>query len=319
MNPENTSPSPSLPRFETIPYRPDGGFSSAGSAFMVAAAMVAGLVLGLIASVIGQWFYLVLLFPALIGLGMGAICKFAIRLGKVRNPLVAGLAGFMGGCMAMLTMHYCDYHRSMDELEQKLPGVRQHLGFWRFMDLQATQGVTIGRATAGNKDKGMNLGYTGSIIYWLIEVLIVAGIAYAMARSFAAEPFCRQCRDWKESRVVGGVSIDGQVAAQALGDGDLTTFFQHVQKPDEASPPHVVHAAVCKGCGTSGTIDVKVSKTSTNDQGQVEFTEVAHVTYPGEALAVIEAVFAAPPVETPPATEAAKTGEATPGEPQAPA
>ena len=33
MNPESASPTPSLPRFETVPYRPDGGFSAAGTNF----------------------------------------------------------------------------------------------------------------------------------------------------------------------------------------------------------------------------------------------------------------------------------------------
>lgn len=324
MTPESASPPPSFPRFETMPYRPDGGFSPAGSAFMVCAAVVSGLILGLIASVIGQWFYLVLVFPVAIGIGMGAVCVFAIQFGKVRSPMVAGLAGFLGGCMAMFTMHYGDYQRFLGEFEQQFPGIRQRMTFVDFMDLQATQGVTIGKATAGNKDRGMNLGYTGSLIYWLVEALIVAGIAFAMARSSAAEPFCRQCRDWKEARTLGGVSIVPETATQALNAGDLSVLYHHLQKPDGTAPTCVFQAAVCKDCGASATVDVKVSTATQNDKGEVQLAELAHVTYPGEALAVFEAVFAVVPSGADaavdgPGPETKITGEAASGEPQTPA
>lgn len=302
MTPENSSasPAPSFPRFETAPYQPDGGFSSGGSALMIAAAVVTGLVLGFLASMIRQWFYLVLLFPLGIGLAMGAVSIWAIKQGKIRSPMIAGVAGFFGGCTAMLAMHFFDYQRFLVAVEKEMPGARQVMeangfGFWQFMDVQAEEGVKLSRARGGNKDKGLNLGYTGSIIYWSIEALIVAGIAFAMARSSAGEPFCRQCRNWKETRTFGGLSIGTHAASTALTDGNLSAFYQALQAPDLSSPTVVLQAAVCSGCVGSGAIDVKALEATQNDKGELQFNELVCVTYPGAALPVFEAVFASVP------------------------
>src|SRR5260370_42594766 len=94
----NLEPDPSLQapqrgavlRFETSPYQPDGGWPPSGAFRILSVALVAGLGLGWLASFVGQWFYLILLFPILLGGGVGAAGNWANRSGKVRNSLVAG-------------------------------------------------------------------------------------------------------------------------------------------------------------------------------------------------------------------------------------
>ena len=177
------------------------------------------------------------------------------------------------------------------------------------MNLQAEQGVQIGRARAGNRDNGINLGYAGSFIYWMIEIFIVAGIVYAMAHNTAGEPFCVQCNNWKATRTLGSLGIGNPEVAQALADGNLTPLHEKLQTPDPLGLTCVLQAAVCDACGTNAAIDVKALEAKQNDKGEFQFAELAHFTYPGEALPVFETLFTLAPPETEPAPPAEETRE----------
>ncbi len=96
---------PPAPHFDATPFQPDGGAPFAGIMLTISVAIVSAALLGFIGSMIGQWFYLILIFPLGIGAGVGAAVAFALKQGKVRNPAVGVLAGFLGGVIAMLTMH----------------------------------------------------------------------------------------------------------------------------------------------------------------------------------------------------------------------
>ena len=58
-----------MSRFTPEDYKAEGGFSLLGVPVLLAALCVAAVGLGWLASYIGQWFYLILLFP--IGLTSG--------------------------------------------------------------------------------------------------------------------------------------------------------------------------------------------------------------------------------------------------------
>ena len=50
--------------------------------------------------------YLILLFPLAIGAAIGSIGVQLVEAGKVRSPLLGGVAGLFGGVVAMFAMHY---------------------------------------------------------------------------------------------------------------------------------------------------------------------------------------------------------------------
>ncbi|MGH7174448.1 MAG: hypothetical protein ACRELG_29630, partial [Gemmataceae bacterium] len=153
------APSPPPPRFQTQPYVPDGNFPPLGLALTLGGGLMAAVLVGFLASVIGQWFYLVVLFPLLIGLALGGVGMAFIKIGKLRSPLLAGVAAGLSGIMAMGTMHYVNYQRFLDAVAEALPIERADLengiNFAKYLDLNAKEGVTIGRAAA-HKDKGIN-------------------------------------------------------------------------------------------------------------------------------------------------------------------
>ncbi len=310
------APSRPAPAFEVSPYRPEGGFSQMGSLLAIGLSLVGGLVLGFAAWFISQWFYLVLLFPIAIGAALGGLGRVGVRVGKVRSPLMAGLAGFCGGCVAMIGMQYFEYRQFLRERDQHVPAQLRAMvlqmdknaplpqdpdaaafveglrvsSFIDYVDLSARQGVEIKRAKGGGKDKGMNLGYYGSYIYWGVELLIVAGIAFAMTRTAAGEPYCTACNSWKPERAIGTFNHAADHCTRALSEGTLTRL---TEPPAAGSPIEtlLLAAAVCPHCQSQAPVDVKLQRVSVNSKGERNVAQLAQVTYPGEALTALETLF----------------------------
>jgi hypothetical protein len=293
---------------------------------LVGALLVAGGVLGFVVHLVSQAFYLIILFPALIGLALGAIGSRMVKQGRVRSPLLGGVAGFLGGVLAMLMVHYFDYQQFRKTLAHELarmtpqqreerfgdinPADRQNVdaimrargreGMWGFMDYQAEQGVELKKASSGGK--GLNLGYTGSYIYWAIEVLIVAGISFGMIRGAASEPYCAGCDQWKKPQVLGFLETDPATASAAVRSGDLQRFRD--ARPSAGGGPTRVTVASCEtGQGRCG-VDVKLESIGVDKKGNQQTKKLAHVTYPPEALPHLAAVFQPAPVAATPGVPA---------------
>lgn len=323
------------PRFEPTPYRAEGGYSPGSSALLLIASLATGLVLGLVFGFVRRWFYLILVFPVLIGLAVGGVGYWAVRQGKVRSTVLSGVSGLLGGLFAMLTMHYMGYldfennvgpftpevRAQMRELLKKpLPNIvgpaaddklglamlqdpafRAMIGvkdFPSYVDFRAVVGVQIsGSRNVGKQGGGLNLGYEGSYIYWLVEVLIVAGIAVFIQAQAAKQPFCNQCQNWKETRGLGMITRAEMAAMQS---GELEALRS--PPPATQNPQMVmVSASVCPHCGEAAPVDVKVEEiTGVDNNNKPQTRELTHVTYPGEALPYLQAIFQPlPPAEPP--------------------
>jgi len=310
--------------FPTTPYQPDGGYTTGGLLMLLAALAASGAVLGYIAHIISQWFYLILIFPLFIGFAIGAVGIRMVNKGRVRNPWLGGLAGFLAGIFAMMSMHYFDYEhfrstlsgvppalRAMAQLppdqipqdrppdltaeqwlhiNQILPLLRIH-SFPQFMDWQARAGVTI----SGRHGSGINLGHTGSYIYWFIEMLIVAGITFAMVHEATTEPYCRHCDRWKTKKTLGYLSGDPQTLTTALNTGDLTNLA--AAQPTAAETPLRLSAAACDACLGKNPIDLKLEQITKDKKNNTETKTLTHITCPPEVLPTIASLFAPP---TPP-------------------
>ena len=283
--PEETPPPPPAPRFEVQPYVPDGNFPPLGLALTLGGGLAAAVLVGFLASVIGQWFYLVILFPCLIGLALGGVGMAFIKAGKLRNPLFAGIAAALSGIMAMGTMHYVNYQRFVDTMAKALDvapaEVEEHFSFAKYIDSMATEGVTLSRAA--HNDKGMNLGYVGSYIYWLVEMAVVAGIAWAMMRTTASAPFCVGCNSWKNERRVAMITVPAEdLAVRAVQEGEAVSLLSCAE-PIKAEGL-LLKTAVCPHCGADGEVDISLERLTKNSKGQQQKTTVTCTTYPGEVL-----------------------------------
>ncbi len=309
-----TPVAPSLPRdlaFDTQPYVPDGGFSAVGLLVLLIGLGAAGIGMGALAYYVSQWFYLILLFPFAIGIVIGGVGMVLVKAGKVRAPWLAGIAGLLAGVLAIVTSHYLEYRQfnidlndnrakaqfkmllaANDEKEvlKRLLAVKS---FPDFVDAKAHEGVTIKRG--GGNDKGINLGYIGSYIYWLVEMSIVAGIVFAMTWKPAREPFCTTSNEWKTERCGDNFAVPQELGVDAVvsavGDGAVGKLAELKQVARESTTPTIpvrIYVYASPQHSDVTPVDVKLNKFVTNKNGQQEEKEILLITYPAHALPSLE-------------------------------
>jgi hypothetical protein len=264
-------------RFVPEDYKPDGGFSPLGLPVLLVALCVAAVALGWVVSFIGQWFYLILIFPLAIGLGLVVVGLFLGHLCKMRSLAVSGLLGLIASVVALVAMHYFDYRREFSGVPTPT--------FLGYLDLKATQGVEI----SSRGGSGLNLGYVGTWVYWAVEFLAVAALATLGLVGGAAAPFCPACNSWKVDRKLGTLRARGGDLVVLFREGEIDRLADH--EPLGRDGELIVTAAVCPNCGDESPIDVKVEERTKDGEGNESTNELAHLTYPGEALAEFEAVF----------------------------
>jgi hypothetical protein len=291
------APSPrSLPRFDTEPYRVRSGASPVGVLVLFGMTLPVAILCGFLLSFIGQWFYLILIFPAVAALGVVAAGFGGVQVGKVHSPAIAGLVGLLAGAVVMLAMHYFDYQRFLGLLQAQAPGAPAP-GLFQFVDLRAHAGVVIAGKGGG---KGMNLGYVGSYIYFAVEFLVALGICTAALYSFAHAPFCTDCNTWKKERTLGGFTLPVtgtskatcDAAAAAFTKGKVTQLVNDDPEAPGETVAFVLTAFECPNCGEEAPADVALKCVTKDKEGKTVLQELAKVTYPAEAVPVLERVCA---------------------------
>lgn len=318
-----TSMPTNYPKYTVKPWQPDGGFTTNGLITMLGVMFVAGAAIGFAAHFIANYFYLIILFPVAIGFALGWLGVRLVKYANLRNPLLGGLAGFVGGAAAMMMMHYFDYNQfrtaqaaaiqenpHLREVRDATPAQRDEIvaaespedradvrayldalavrNFAGFMDYSARQGVELKKGSG----KGLNLGYVGTYIYWVVELLIVAGITFAMVRGQTTEPFCTDCSVWKPFRRLGAFGDSPESALAGVTGGDVNALA--AAKPGSINSPLELHVAECANCKRADA-NVKLELLSTNEKGQVERKVLAHAMWPAESVPVLDSLFAPPP------------------------
>lgn len=303
---------------DSKPYQSKGGFSLNGVLTLVSGLALVGGVLGYVAHWAAQFFWIVILFPILIGAILGVIGERLVRKARIRNPLVGAAAGLVGGVLAMGCMHYFDYKQFVSQIESSAPefvamlalppnereevaaasddpqSVRQAFAalesFKGYIDYQATLGVEL--SSAGKA--GLNIGYIGTYVYWIVEVLLVGAVTLVMVRKATAEPFCDACDQWKDLRPLGGISGDPMVAAEALERGDLDRLS--AAGSNTVIHQVAVYAHLCPLCsGARSPVDLKLTQMIPGKDGKTVQHVVRFVTWPSESLPALADLFSKPP------------------------
>ncbi len=303
-------------------YRPDNGFETAGIVQLLGALAITGALLGLIADYISQWFYLVILFPVGIGIALGFVGGKVIHQSKIRNASLAALAGLLGGLFAMFVMHYSSYYRFAKQFETLDPQLKTYLedtpeakatfmqslgdedsvafkemddayeasrSFITYIEYLAHEGVSI----SNHGRKGINLGYWGTYIYWLIEIGIVAGIAFITLRKQARFPYCGRCHNWKALEILGNFGGEKPKTLDVLKSGRVSEFTSC--DPQPAAPTGLVLTmASCSKCREMVPADLMLESVTLNRKKERKQKELTSVTYPGLAMKDLRSVFTFP-------------------------
>ena len=271
------APDPQSQRqFPVLPYAASRGGPAYALGVSAFGGLMTALVFGVAVAFVRSMFWIVMVFPLLHGVLVGAGVGIPARLTKCRYQKGLALVGAVCGVLSYVVVHYVFY------LSFVGAGNGPPIGFWEYMDVKATEGVRFGQAGAGGAGNG--IGYTGSIIYWVFEAIITAAGAAALASVCVGSPFCEGCNRWKRKRQLGPYRVEPGYSVPAVAAGLPTGLLV----PADGKKSVVVALYVCPACGDQGTLDVKV--TGTHQDGRKMLTWNGFVTYPGEALQTFDEV-----------------------------
>ncbi len=124
----------------------------------------------------------------------------------------------------------------------------------------AQEGTSI--SDVGRADDATNIGMVGTYLLWLLELLIVLGVAGAIAWEQVRQPFCERCKEWfqRAERVVAVAPASAQAEVlSAIETGNAHGLAQ-AWSPIDASKPFIAIAVRrCAKC-SSGQAFVDVAR-----------------------------------------------------------
>jgi hypothetical protein len=122
-------------------------------------------------------------------------------------------------------------------------------------------------------------------------LMVVAGCGFgsaAMAHSRASQPFCAPCGSWKKVRLQRRLGVPAHILYRAVQTGDVMPLAE-LDLTREG--PMRLTVTACPSCGLEVPAEVKLEHQTIDGRGRARTEVLAHVTYPGSAAVVLEAIF----------------------------
>jgi hypothetical protein len=171
------------------------------------------------------------------------------------------------------------------ELDAVLAGWAGRLTFWDFLALKADQGDVF--RWKASKLFPLSGGWLWA--FWGVELL--AGVVAVPFMAFmTGRPFCGRCRRWKEEDEAGRAYHSAVVATRQVKEGEAGRLAADAAAPTAHGACLGLYLAVCPVCRGEAPVDVRLVKITRKDDKEEE-ENLAHVTYPGSALAVLQVAF----------------------------
>lgn len=314
----------SLSQFDADFYKPDGGYTFPSLFQLTISLIIVGLIMGMLAHYIGQFFWLIILFPIVIGGVVGFCGSYCVNKYHIRSPLLCAFAGIAAGVFSMSMMHYLDYRsfrselnanlgenaeviyqiaRNIDEIKAKGDEIPEEVRLFikdlenNPQDLKQLQiesfpqfidyQAEIG-VQIGKVGREMNIGYVGSYIYWAVEIFLVAIIALLIMKSTAEEPYCSECASWKTEQSHGPFRNDNQIMMQ-LRHGQQPNVELNSEIENKSHDEFLVKLHSCSHCQEESPVDVFVEQIVVDKEGNASEKNIAKMTYPPEAYVALHA------------------------------
>ncbi|MDJ1183861.1 hypothetical protein [Roseofilum casamattae] len=314
-------------------YKPSNITPLSGYQWLILSAVIAGGVVGGITSFIGNFLYLIVLFPLGMGLLGGGATHIAVKQGKVRNPILAGVFGALTGFSiygGMQGFDYLNFQRIVgrdfreeysEELQDALAASNGEIteeelvqlaidtiliehtgqsGFLGYLQFSAQQGMELSRSSSG----GIPVNGIGVWIYRGVELLIIGTIATTGGFRAAKQPFCETSDRWYEDpQRVGNVSDER--SEEFIGFLNSDNYLKAGElintQVDIPIPSIEVYVQLPPEDGTADSV-VQLHKTSLNKDKKLELKELlVGMVSPREIKQLQDAI--PEPVETPETVE----------------
>lgn len=244
-------------------YKPRNKVPLTGLLLSLLLSALGGLLIGFLAFLLAQFFYLLLVFPVLITIvGMLSVHRM-LQKTKIHHPLVGAILGLLMGLMICGTYHYAGYvdfqrevTRSIEEeyqvdhdsaaraLDSILRDETGSSGFWGFMQLKAGAGESFTAMLSFNGIvfpgfSGFTLRSGWLWLHWSIEAgLIIAGTTWT-GFDVAKRPFSESAWGWYgPAKQIGNVDVelmdqflDQMRANRFVGAGQLVIAGEGMSHP----------------------------------------------------------------------------------------
>ena len=101
------------------PYKPSGQSAESGPLLLAAATLASAVAIGVFANFLGAHFWLLIIFPVLMGVGVGLVARRIVQIRAIRAPLLAGAVGLAGGLLTWGVNFGQDYHNIRSALTEE--------------------------------------------------------------------------------------------------------------------------------------------------------------------------------------------------------
>jgi len=92
--------------------------------------------------------------------------------------------------------------------------------------MEAEVGISFSKVSMPNS--GMNIGFTGTIIYWLCEALMIACVATGLVWTASSKPFCTECDLWCHEKRLGELSVNSQRVKLLIENGRIESLSREL-------------------------------------------------------------------------------------------
>jgi len=256
-------------------YKPNGKFNP----------IVFGIVpgLGLAGGLIGGWIYqaLIDLIPWIIlgaiitflfGIMLGVLVGFGLKWGKCRNRAIAIVLGVCVGITGLGFSYFWAYQRVKSDVMSDPELVKEtggQFGFGDYIDARVAYGWRV-----TGKHGGTGTSWSGGFVYmiWLVEAVLVVGMAGAAPLVYASKPFCEECDCWAKKESIGEVhGVDNNRIQAAAAAGDWQGLVQPVGDPQSNRwIEYTVYTCPVDGHPMWLSVDLKWETTKRKKDNEVE-------------------------------------------------
>ena len=251
--------------------------------------LVAAPILGILLAAVGNYIYLIIVFPIFTGLVSKFILSKGIRWGKLREPIVAGIFGLLFGLAVYGSYRYTTYRLLRYEITQLIMEdlmaeygeadtetanyifdelVYEETGLWGFLGtliLEAEEGMYIGPVSSDNE---VNIGTTFTLLYWLFEVGVMVGIPLFGSMAEAKRPYCETHDRWyTNAQSLGGIEPANLKETLALLDTNQFNQFGRALNQVAPIPGIEIMLEHCPGCQQSSPL-LTIKKVQKGSRGR---------------------------------------------------
>lgn len=250
-------------------YHPSSKFNPLSVPIMLGIGGVLGIAAAFVIHLIWQFtgFYLIVIFPGIIGAAAGFGLNIGIQMGKCRNVYIAIIAALLIGGLSYVSMHYFD-SRSF--------GTTDLLAYLHAM------------ADEGFSFFFIPISGVFAWLVWVIELGIVMFVSVGMAGGSSSAPFCEKCNSWfngHQSIYASNDSTDGVVSALYHQEYDRLKELENTKVGERNRLE--LQLEFCDGCQENGYVTVTRVLPKGDDDDKEEEELVSRASIPQFGLGTL--------------------------------